>query len=201
MSHDPIDATPPLRQRLLDPRILRPLILSTLVGIIAAGGVEYVAVSPILANRDDLLAARNALAMANRENEATLVGYEEFLEKKADVDRRFEIATAAVPTDAELATVLESIRSLAVDARMQLSSFTPEPVKSRGSTALEQRRVSVLVRGGYDQLKTFLAQLGSFPRMLTVENVHIKPSTLPEFTVEAAITITCYAKPVPAAAR
>lgn len=198
---DVLDAAQPLGRRILDPRVLRPLAAATVLGLLVAGAIELLTVRPLLTSRDETLAARNALALANRESEQTLVGYEEFLRQKADVDRRYEAVTEAIPTDAELASVLESVRALASGAGMQLASFSPEPPRPRAGAALEQRRVDAVVRGSFEQLKSLLRELGQFPRMLTVESVSVRESSRPGFTLEAALTVTCYSKAAPPGAR
>ena len=196
---DVLDARP-RRLAFADARRARAAGAATLLGLLAAGVGEYLVVRPLAKERDDKRALRATIEAKNRENEAVLVGYEAFLREKADVDRRFESVTAAVPTDAELASVLDSIGSLAAESGMHLVNFTPDPPKKPGGAALEQRTARFLVRGGFDGLKRFVRLLGEYPRMLTVGSVTVKTSAQEGFTLEAAVAITCYFKATPQAA-
>jgi Tfp pilus assembly protein PilO len=178
----------------------RGAVAATVIGIAGAVAVELVVVTPIATERDGRLAAGAAVAAENRANEAVLVGYEAFLREKGDVDRRFEAAISAVPTDAEMASVLDSIGALAAQARMHLVSFTPDVQKPPSGAPLEPRSARFLVRGGFDQLKTFVRSLGDYPRLLTIESISVKTSAKEGYTLEAAVAITCYFKKTPIAA-
>ena len=86
---------------------------------------------------------------------------------------------------------------------MRLVRFTPERAAAAGgaAAALQVRRVTVVVRGGYRELESLLASLGTYSRLLTVESFSAQTAKDGGHALEATIGLSCYFKTSPPAAR
>jgi Tfp pilus assembly protein PilO len=193
-----VDAPRPRFAALREPRTLKLLAASLLfmVAIAIAGDRHFV--SPVLAEREAIASERDRLAAKNAADEATLVGYDAFLASKEETDRRFAVATAAIPTQAELASVLGAVRDLATTSRMRLVSFAPV-----GGTAIREAddlyrfKATAVLRGRYADLRRFFDSVATFPRLLTVDTFIAGQTQSPEGTLDATIGLTCYYKAIP----
>ncbi len=197
-STDIVDAPRSRLATLREPRILKlgAVSLMLLVVVVVAG--ERVMVDPLEHELDELTATRDRLAAKNAEDEATLVGYEAFLKTKAETDKRYEEATEAIPTQAELASVLGAVRDLATESRMRLVSFSPVGgTGAREADDLYRFKATVVLRGRYSDLRMFFDSVANFPRLLTVDTFSAGQTPSPEATLDASMGLTCYYKALP----
>jgi Tfp pilus assembly protein PilO len=197
---DVVDAPRPRLGFLRDRRLVRPAIVAVLLAVASAATGERVLVSPVVDECDSVRAERDRLAARNAADEATLAGYEAFLKQKEDTDRRFAEATAAIPTQAEIASVLGAVRDLATDSQMRLVSFSPAGGHAtKEADGLYRIKASAVLRGRYSDLRTFFDSVADFPRLLAVDSFSATRTQASEGSLDATIGLTCFYKALPEA--
>lgn len=195
---DIVDAPRPRLGAILNKRVLAYLVIVAALASATVGLGEYLVVRPIDDRRLDVSSRADELARKNEADEATLVGYEQFLATKADTDARYADATAAIPTQAELASVLGSVRDLATAARMHLVQFTPASSPTDDARdGLRRFNATALVRGRYADLRAFFESVAEFRRLLTVDSFTASQSPAQDGSLDATISLTCYYKALP----
>jgi Tfp pilus assembly protein PilO len=182
---------------LRDRRVLKPAMVGLLVLGMSVLAAERYIVNPVEAERDAVEARRIALARENVAHEETLVGYAEFLAAKRDTENRYREATAAIPTQAEVASVLGSARDLASANRMRLVRFAPTGAAVAEADGLLRFKASAILRGTYSNLRDFFESVAQFPRLVTIDSFSASQTLAPDGTLDATIVLTCYYKTLP----
>ena len=208
---DVVDAPRPFAERFH----LRAVFMGALAGALFLALCEWQIVAPIAEARDELRSSLEALAAENHESEMTLAGYDQFLAHKAEVDRRFEQATAAIPTSEQLPSVLNDVEELADTSRVHLVSFTPEAAKpvtipaappegqpdGQPALVLRERNIRIVVRSNYRDFESLMSACSTFPRLLTVNRFSARTAEATSaYTMEVSLGLTAYYKDAPAAA-
>jgi len=167
------------------------------VAVCAATVVEVAYVRDVEARHAEIDGRAQHLARQNEADEATLVGYETFLETKEETEHRFEQATSAIPTRAELASVLGSVRDLATESGMRLTTFTPpsSPAEPEAD-GLFRFKVTAVVHGRYPSLRQFYESVAAFPRLLTIDSFSASQSPDQSGDLVATLGLTCYYKSI-----
>lgn len=198
----------------------KPRLTTAIAAGLAVAAVLYIAgewalMQPRASENEDLVAKLEVLRIENARTEQMIAGYGDFKHEADEVERRFDTALAAVPTEAELASVLEDLEAVTSASGVSLVRFTPAtaasprapaPAKSDAHAAsparvtVESRPIAAVVRCGFDDYRELLARLASYPRLLTVESFSMKSAAAGRYTVEAAVEMNCYFKKAPAEA-
>ena len=79
-----------------------------------------------------------------------------------------------VPTNNEVPALLEEVSTAARRAGLDVGGFTPEPV-IRGSK-FDTHRYKVTIIGGYHDIGSFLANVGSLPRIVAPVQFQLSPA-------------------------
>jgi type IV pilus assembly protein PilO len=115
---------------------------------------------------------------------------------RAEADRAgagLEAMRQLVPTEHEVPALLEEISTAARRANLEIGGVAPEPVL-RGQE-FDTYRYKVTVVGGYHALSTFLANVGSLPRIVAPVTFTLMPAP------EASAQKPNATKPLPLAAQ
>jgi Tfp pilus assembly protein PilO len=175
---------------------------SAVVAALAIAAFELLAVQSI---HNESARTRQALAKLRDENAKTermVADYDAFKRSAEQVDRDFDVAIAAVPEEAELASALEDVERVTAAAGVNLVRFTPSAAargakpatKAAGGVALGARPVAILVRSSFSGYRDLLDRLATYPRLLTVERFAMRSSPSEDYSLEASITLNCYYK-------
>jgi Tfp pilus assembly protein PilO len=177
---------------------LRTIVAVTALALAACLAGEWALVRPVAASRDHVRSERLQLQRENAESEAVLARYEQFLAEKEATDARYREVTAAIPSEAELPAVLEALRSLAIDSRVQLVRFTPTstakqlPARKKAAETLARCPIRVDVRGNYQDVKNLFLALSSCSRLLTVDRFDARTAKAAGASLDASLDLTCY---------
>jgi Tfp pilus assembly protein PilO len=159
-----------------------------IVAIAAAGAVALVLIWYMALMRPqahDLAAAHKAHAAAEQKIatlDSQLAGLRTLV-KQVPADRaRLGTYTAAVPDTPSLDTALNQLQQAATGAGVTLSSVGPStPAGTTGGSASSSQAapggpaitLSMTATGSYQELTTFLRQIASIPRALTVDSLSL----------------------------
>jgi Tfp pilus assembly protein PilO len=192
----------------LSPRT-KALVLAVVAGLALAGGVEVWLVAPAAETNASLQSELDRLTADNARTEEMIADYEQFKRDADEVQRRFDEAIAAVPSEAELAAALDDLQRVTEATGVYLVRFspgpapTPRPAPAPGSPDAQQvpavsaRPIVAVVRSDFEGFRRLLVRLAEYPRLLTVEGFTMRPSTDQRFAVEASVSLNCYFKRTP----
>ena len=149
------------------------------VGIVALAGLAYYYTYPYAA-AGDALAEREARvervesanAKARREAAAGIKPAE--LAREAARSRAtLDVLRRLVPTEHEVPGLLEQVSTAARRAGLEIGGVAPEPMLPGGE--FDTYRYKLTVVGGYHPLTTFLANVGSLPRIVAPVTFQLVP--------------------------
>jgi type IV pilus assembly protein PilO len=84
-----------------------------------------------------------------------------------------EVMRQLVPTVNEVPGLLEQVSNSARTVGLDIAGVTPQPVSS-GGEGYDAHRYRLVVKGGFNRLAEFMANVGSLPRIVTPTNVKMK---------------------------
>lgn len=197
-------------------RLLRPVLLGVVAGVIALSLFEWVVVQQRVRANTALASQLAAVRDENNQTEHVLADYESFKREAEKTERRFELAIDAVPTEAELAGALQDLESVTKAAGVSLVRFAPgvsrdtappapssparKPAQAASPVvgpAINARPLAVTVRCGFADYQSLLGRLATYPRLLTVEGFRMKSANTGGYTIEASLALNCYFKQAP----
>lgn len=99
----------------------------------------------------------------------------EYTEQMALMQTSFEALLKQLPADTEVPGLLEDITSAGLKSGLEFDQIRLLPEVS--SQFYVELPIQVRVEGGYHELATFISVLSSLPRIVTVHDFTIKPTT------------------------
>jgi type IV pilus assembly protein PilO len=84
-----------------------------------------------------------------------------------------EVMRQLVPTVNEVPGLLEQVSNSARTVGLDIAGVTPQPVSS-GGEGYDAHRYRLVVKGGYNRIAEFIANVGSLPRIVTPTNLKMK---------------------------
>lgn len=104
-------------------------------------------------------------------------------QKYANVQNDLSVITAAIPTSAQVPTLVADIQTVAKDADLKLDSFQTLEVNLSKATITDKNYSSfnfgLSAGGSYQQITNFLDNLTNFQRIITITNISIsKPNNI-----------------------
>jgi type IV pilus assembly protein PilO len=124
-----------------------------------------------LRERVEVLEAANQKAR----REATGGKLDELRQQAARSRATLAVLRRLVPTEHEVPALLEQVSTAARRAGLEIGGVQPEPVL--GGDTFDTYRYKVTVVGGYHALSTFLANVGSLPRIVAPVTFQLAPAT------------------------
>jgi type IV pilus assembly protein PilO len=182
-------------------------------GVVAAALAVYYYMYPHATRAADIEAraakvealetANNRARLQARKGSATRLAAE-----AARIGASLDAMQRLVPTVHEVPALLEEVSTAARRAGLDIGGVSPEPVI--GGPEFDTYRYRVSLVGGYHAVATFLANVGSLPRIVAPVTFQLAPATrggarvaavrTPAPALEATLTIQTYVAHVPAGA-
>jgi Tfp pilus assembly protein PilO len=112
--------------------------------------------------------------------------------KAADA-ARLTALNAAVPSTADLTTMLNQLHQLATATGIQVTAVNPtSPPKaatSASASGLQNVQITITGTGTYDQLRTFLSSLATMPRTVIANSLSVAQASGPQLTMNLTAEI------------
>ncbi len=124
------------------------------------------------AERVESLEASNRLA----QKEFARGSVDELREAAAEQRAALTAMRRLVPTSNEVPALLEEVSTAARRAGLDVGTFTPEPVIV--GEKFETHRYKVTIIGGYHEIGSFLANVGTLPRIVAPVHFALTPSNV-----------------------
>lgn len=123
---------------------------------------------------------------------AAVAGLQQLEQDYKILEKKWAQAQKLLPTDKEIPSLLKQITNAGIEAQVKFSIFKPGQAAS--ATALSQSiPVSIAVNGSYQQIATFLKNMGDLPRIVISSNLKLLPvSDDPIRIIKADLTATTY---------
>ena len=139
-----------------------------------AGGGYYQFVTPLL----EELAAEQAKEPGLKETFETkqrkVAALDALKEQLADMERSFGAMLRQLPSKAEIANLLIDISQTRLANSLEEELFQPQGEQPREFYAVVPSRITV--HGTYHEMGGFVSGVAALPRIVTIEEVDIKPS-------------------------
>jgi type IV pilus assembly protein PilO len=144
-----------------------------LLMVALAGGGYYQFVTPLL----DELAAEQAkepgLKSTFEEKQRKVAALDALKEQLADMERSFGAMLRQLPSKAEIANLLIDISQTRLANSLEEELFQPQGEQPKEFYAIVPNRI--VVHGTYHEMAGFVSGVAALPRIVTVEEVDIKP--------------------------
>jgi len=123
----------------------------------------------------------------------TVADLPRFEAEYGQLHEQWVLAAELLPTDKDLPTLLRKISLSGQQTGVTFMMFRPS--SPRTETYYSEMPVSVVVKGGYHQVGSFLAELSNLRRIVTVSNMKLTATTQtddPTQTTSAEFTASAY---------
>ncbi len=149
------------------------------VGVVAVAGLAYyyaypyAAADAALAERGSRVERVEAANTRARREAAAGVKPAELAREAARSRATLEVLRRLVPTEHEVPGLLEQVSTAARRAGLEIGGVAPEPMLP--GVEFDTYRYKLTVAGGYHPLATFLANVGSLPRIVAPVTFQLVP--------------------------
>ncbi|MEW6168676.1 MAG: type 4a pilus biogenesis protein PilO [Pseudomonadota bacterium] len=147
---------------------------SILLGIAIVAAATYFLIKPIY---EEVKAARlqeQALKTEFETKQKKVAAIDAYRAQLSEMERSFGAMLKQLPSRAEVANLLNDISQTRVAASLEEELFQPQPEVPKDFYAIIPNKIVVL--GDYHELGGFVSQIAALPRIVTVEDVDIRPA-------------------------
>ena len=163
------------------------LVLSLLVAAIVIGAAYFIVFSKQLTTLEEIVTQEGELR-TNYEISVKKVAGLKILEKQiAELNESFAGLLKQLPTTSDTSSVVKEIHQAAATNSVITYMFTPGAPFVDGQ--IEATPYSIEIRGGYDNILKFMSDVGQLSRLITVENISLKPIGNNQFTLNATAKV------------
>jgi type IV pilus assembly protein PilO len=130
----------------------------------------------ILDMRDELRAARDqetALFSEFEQKQKKVVALDAYKAQLQDMERSFGAMLKQLPSRSEVANLLNDISQTRVASSLDEELFQPQAEQPKDFYAEIPNKI--IVTGSYHEMGTFVSGVASLPRIVTIDEVEIKP--------------------------
>jgi type IV pilus assembly protein PilO len=144
-----------------------------LVMLALAGGGYYQFVTPLLEELAAEQAQEPGLKNTFEEKQRKVAALDALKEQLADMERSFGAMLRQLPSRAEIANLLIDISQTRLANSLEEELFQPQGEQPKEFYAVVPSRI--IVHGTYHEMGGFVSGVAALPRIVTVEEVDIKP--------------------------
>lgn len=142
--------------------------------LIIAGGF-YFFVQPQLDSLKQEQAQESVLFEEFEGKQRKVAGLDAYKEQLQEMERSFGAMLRQLPSKAEVANLLNDISQTRVAANLEEELFKPQPDVPKEFYA--ELPNQIIVTGNYHQMGQFVSGVAALPRIVTIDDVEIKPVT------------------------
>ena len=154
------------------PLYVRITAVVLLMGILAGGGY-YQFVTPLLEELAAEEAKEPGLKQTFEIKQRKVSALDALKEQLADMERSFGAMLRQLPSKAEIANLLIDISQTRLANSLEEELFQPQGESAKEFYAVVPNRI--VVNGTYHEMGGFVSGVAALPRIVTVEDVDIKP--------------------------
>ena len=154
------------------PLYVRITAVVLLMGILAGGGY-YQFVTPLLEELAAEEAKEPGLKQTFEIKQRKVAALDALKEQLADMERSFGAMLRQLPSKAEIANLLIDISQTRLANSLEEELFQPQGESAKEFYAVVPNRI--VVNGTYHEMGGFVSGVAALPRIVTVEDVDIKP--------------------------
>lgn len=136
-------------------------------------GVFYL-LKPIYEEVGKAEAQEQSLRKEFEEKQKKVASLDAYREQLAEMERSFGAMLKQLPSKAEVANLLNDISQTRVAASLEEELFQPQPQIPKDFYAAIPNRLILI--GSYHEMGDFVSQIAALPRIVTIENVEIRPA-------------------------
>jgi type IV pilus assembly protein PilO len=154
------------------PRYVHFAVAVVVTVVIAVGGYFYFIVDE-LDNLARVQQQEEGLKNEFETKQRKVAALDALKEQLAEMERSFGAMLRVLPSKAEIANLLIDISQTRLAASLEEELFQPQGEAPKEFYAEVPNRITVV--GSYHELGTFVSGTAALPRIVTIENVDIKP--------------------------
>jgi type IV pilus assembly protein PilO len=154
------------------PLYVRLTAVILLMGALAGGGYVYF-VTPLLEELASEQAKEPGLKQTFETKQRKVAALDALKEQLADMERSFGAMLRQLPSKAEIANLLIDISQTRLANSLEEELFQPQGEQAKEFYAVVPNRI--IVHGTYHEMGGFVSGVAALPRIVTVEDVDIKP--------------------------
>lgn len=147
---------------------------AVLAGSVLAGVGIYVLVKPV---HEELKQARQqelALRTEFETKQTKVAGLDAYREQLAEMEKSFGAMLKQLPSKAEVANLLNDISQTRIASSLEEELFQPQGEIPKEFYAELPNKI--IVTGGYHELGVFVSGVAALPRIVTIDEIEIKPA-------------------------
>jgi type IV pilus assembly protein PilO len=147
---------------------------AVLLGILLVAAGTYFLLKPIYEEVESARQQEQALRTEFETKQKKVAAIDAYREQLSEMERSFGAMLKQLPSKAEVANLLNDISQTRVAASLEEELFQPQGEIPKDFYALIPNKIVVL--GSYHELGGFVSQIAALPRIVTIEDVEIKPA-------------------------
>ncbi len=148
------------------------LVVLTTLALIGAG--LWFGIKPIYEQVESARAQEKTLRTELEAKQLKVAGLDAYREQLAEMERSFGAMLKQLPSRAEVANLLIDISQARVAAGLEEELFQPQGEIPKEFYAAIPNRIVVI--GDYHEMGTFVSSVAALPRIVTIENVEVRPA-------------------------
>jgi len=148
------------------------LVVITVIALVAAG--LWFVIKPKYEEVQSARAQEQTLRTELENKQRKVAALDAYREQLAEMERSFGAMLKQLPSRAEVANLLIDISQARVAAGLEEELFQPQGEAPKEFYAAIPNRIVVI--GDYHEMGTFVSAVAALPRIVTIENVEIKPA-------------------------
>jgi type IV pilus assembly protein PilO len=147
---------------------------AVLLGILLVAAGTYFLLKPIYEEVESARQQEQALRTELETKQKKVAAIDAYRAQLSEMERSFGAMLKQLPSKAEVANLLNDISQTRVAASLEEELFQPQGEIPKDFYALIPNKIVVL--GSYHELGGFVSQIAALPRIVTIEDVEIKPA-------------------------
>ncbi len=153
---------------------VRAAVLALGLAAIVGCGIWFL-VKPMFLDLDRIAAKEQTLKTQFDSTQAKAANREAYVEQLTEMKRTFNVMLRQLPNKTDIESLLIDLSQTSVAAGLEVEFFKPEKEIAREFYVEYPIRISVT--GNYHQFGNFVSGLAALPRIVTLHNIAITPST------------------------
>ena len=147
---------------------------AVLAGIVVAGLGVYLLVKPVYEELGSARQQEQALRSEFETKQKKVAGLDAYREQLAEMEKSFGAMLKQLPSKAEVANLLNDISQTRIASSLEEELFQPQAEVPKEFYAELPNKI--VVTGGYHELGSFVSGVAALPRIVTIDEIEIKPS-------------------------
>lgn len=147
---------------------------AVLLGVVLIAAGEWFLVKPV---HEELVSARGQELNLRRqfeEKQKKVAALDAYRDQLAEMERSFGAMLKQLPSKAEVANLLNDISQARIASSLEEKLFQPQGEIPKEFYAEIPNKIVVV--GDYHEMGNFVSSVAALPRIVTIENVEIKPT-------------------------